>query len=369
MFDFLDLAPDPDRLLNEARQQGVNLFGAGGFARAVAEALGTLGISVRAFVVTNPSAVDIDGVPVIALGALDVDARRLPLWVGVYNRNAASDLSAIAADCRANGCERLLLPQDYYEALAAQLGWRFWLADRRGYPAARPAIEAIWALLDDDDSRRQFLATLQFRLGWSRAAAPQPGAGPQYFPDEVRAALASRGVGCTFVDGGAYDGDTIAQAAANITLARAFAFEPDLANFTRLAGNVTGLGLPVTSYPCGLSAANEWLAFAADQGEGSRVAANGTTRIQCIRLDDCLVGEPVDYIKLDVEGHELAALAGMTSIITRNRPALAIAAYHRWDDLWRLPAFIREAAPDYRIFYRIHEHNTFDSVFYAVSYR
>ena len=257
-------------------------------------------------------------------------------------------------------------PRDYYESLAAQLGWRFWLTDRRDYAAARPAIEATFALLADDESRRQFLATLRFRLGGAGATAPRPVTAPQYFPEEVRAALAARGAGCTFVDGGAYDGDTIRQAAATITLARAYAFEPDLANFTRLAGNVVGLGLPVTAYPCGLSAANEWLAFAADQGEGSTVTADGSTRIQCVRLDDCLIGEPVDYIKLDVEGHELAALAGMAGIIARDRPVLAIAAYHRWDDLWQLPAFICKTVPGYRILYRHHEHNTLDSDFYAL---
>jgi len=110
MFDFLELAPAPDALLSEARDQGVHLFGAGGFARAVAAALGTLGVRVRAFVVTSPATADIDGVPVIALGALAANVRHLPVWIAVYNRNAASDLGAIVADCQAQGCSRLLLP-------------------------------------------------------------------------------------------------------------------------------------------------------------------------------------------------------------------------------------------------------------------
>ncbi len=366
MFDVCSLSPDPAALLADAADHGVLIFGAGGFARSVRAALTYQGVTVHAHVVTSPAAVTLDGVPVWSLAALAPEARRLPLWVGVYNRNAASDLADIATACRARGIKRILLPQDYYEVLAEQLGWRFWLTDRRDYAPVGAQLAVAHASLADDQSRAGFDATLRFRAGGAIGAAPRPTADAQYFPPEVQAALAARGTGCVFVDGGAYDGDTITQAAAALPLGHACAFEPDLANFARLAANLADLGVPVTAFPCGLSAANEWLAFAADHGEGSAINADGPTRVQCVRLDDCLIGERVDYIKLDVEGHELAALTGMAGIITRDRPVLAIAAYHRWDDLWRIPSFISELGAGYRLLYRTHEHNTFDSVFYAL---
>ena len=226
-------------------------------------------------------------------------------------------------------------------------------------------LAAVHASLADDQSRAFLDATLRFRAGGAIEGV-RPTADAQYFPPEVLAALAARGEGCVFIDGGAYDGDTITQAAAALPLGRACAFEPDLANFTRLAAHVAGLGVPVTAFPCGLSAASEWLAFDADQGEGSAINPDGPTRIQCVRLDDCLINERVDYIKLDVEGHELAALAGMAGTIARHRPVLSIAAYNRWDDLWRIPAFLSELGDGYRLLYRTHEHNTFESVFYAL---
>lgn len=110
---------------------------------------------------------------------------------------------------------------------------------------------------------------------------------------------------------------------------------------------------------------NEWLSFSSENGEASAVVSNGNSRIQCVKLDECLTGQRVDYIKLDVEGHEVAALEGARGIIERYHPVLAIAAYHRWDDIWRIPDFLQRCAPDYKITYRMHEYNTFDSVFYA----
>jgi hypothetical protein len=82
------------------------------------------------------------------------------------------------------------------------------------------------------------------------------------------------------------------------------------------------------------------------------VVPDGDTRIQCVKLDECLIGQRVDYIKLDVEGHDLAALEGARDLIDRYRPVLAIAGYHRWDDIWRIPEFLKRYAPDYRITYR-----------------
>ncbi|MCC6136909.1 MAG: FkbM family methyltransferase [Gammaproteobacteria bacterium] len=364
MFDFFDINLQIDKLLEEARHDGITLFGAGGFARAVYSALQKLGVQVHTFVVSGPSAGMIETVPVVSLNELDDALCLLPIWLAVFNRNAASDLVTLARACKARGIDRPRLPQDYFEAIEQQMGWRFWLTDRRQYAGNLPQIEEAFRMLRDDESRQQFMEALRFRLGASIDQAPQPSNTAQYFPDEVNGLVSSRRE-IVFVDGGAYDGDTIAQAASRLPLATAYAFEPDLANFSRLAHNVKALNFPVVCFPCGLSNVTEWLSFSSQSGEASAVTPDGNTRVQCVRLDECLVGQRVDYIKLDVEGHELAALEGARDIIDRYRPLLAIAPYHRWDDLWRIPKFLQRYAPDYRITYRAHESNTFDSVFYA----
>ncbi|MFD2112878.1 FkbM family methyltransferase [Thiorhodococcus fuscus] len=366
MFDFFEIGSKINATIDEARHDGVTLFGAGHFARAVFSALQDLGIPVRAFVVSGQSAGMIDNVPVVSLEDLDRNLCALPMWLAVFNRSAASDLSLLAAACHARGIDRLRLPQDYFEVIEQQMGWRYWLTDRRHYADKRPQIERALQMLGDDQSRQQFMDTLRFRLGASPERAPQPSGTCQYYPDEVIARFASAGRSVVYVDGGAYDGDTLMQAAERLQLAGAYVFEPDPANFSKLARKTRTFGFPVTGFPCGLSNATEWLAFSCENGEASAIMSSGESRIQCVTLDDCLMNQRIDYIKLDIEGHELAALEGAQGIIARDRPVLAIAAYHRWDDIWKIPEFLQRIEPRYQLTYRIHESNTFDSVLYAV---
>jgi len=367
MLDFFEIGSKIDATIDEARHDGVTLFGAGHFARAVFSALQNLSIPVRAFVVSGQSASMIDNVPVVSLEDLDRNLCALPMWLAVFNRNAASDLGLLAAACHARGIDRLRLPQDYFEAIEQQMGWRYWLTDRRHYADKRLQIERALQMLGDDESRRQFIETLRFRLGASSETAPQPSSAAQYFPDEVIARFASSAARpVTYVDGGAYDGDTLMQAAERLQLAGAYVFEPDPANFSKLSRKAKTFGFPVTSFPCGLSNATEGLAFSCENGEASAIMSSGESRIQCVTLDDCLMNQRIDYIKLDIEGHELAALEGAQGIIARDRPVLAIAAYHRWDDIWKIPEFLQRIEPRYQLTYRIHESNTFDSVLYAV---
>lgn len=67
---------------------------------------------------------------------------------------------------------------------------------------------------------------------------------------------------------------------------------------------------------------------------------------------DALVGsgkiDRVDFIKLDIEGSELSALEGAADTLRRFRPRLAIAAYHREDDLLMLPGFLASLELGYR---------------------
>lgn len=69
----------------------------------------------------------------------------------------------------------------------------------------------------------------------------------------------------------------------------------------------------------------------------------------------------VDYIKLDVEGSELAALKGSINTINEFRPKLAVSLYHKPNDIFELTLWLASILRDYDFFlghYTIHQEET-----------
>ena len=66
-----------------------------------------------------------------------------------------------------------------------------------------------------------------------------------------------------------------------------------------------------------------------------RVAVKETIRVECVTIDEFLGGQRVDVIKMDIEGHEPSALAGMAHTIARSDPLSPIIEF--------APAYLRRA--------------------------
>jgi hypothetical protein len=69
---------------------------------------------------------------------------------------------------------------------------------------------------------------------------------------------------------------------------------------------------------------------------------------------------------MDIEGAELEALKGASETIIKHKPNLAISLYHKPQDLWEIPNFIKSLRNDYKFYLRSHGHLTFDSVLYCI---
>src|SRR4030095_10797394 len=81
-------------------------------------------------------------------------------------------------------------------------------------------------------------------------------------------------------------------------------------------------------------------------------------------VDDGIT-ERVDLIKMDIEGAEISALMGCQRPL-KTGPDLAIAAYHRPDDLVQLPVFLERLGylnPDFD-FHVAHYSDCFDDTIY-----
>jgi FkbM family methyltransferase len=173
----------------------------------------------------------------------------------------------------------------------------------------------------------------------------------------------------TFVDGGAYDGDTFRHlSAAGVEISHWIAFEPDPRNFVALTKFAGSLQIPSTMFPCGLNDTFMQVAFSANEGTSSHLTSSlkAEMTVPCVALDDVSHGAMADYIKLDIEGAEQAALLGMRKTISNSKPHLAVSIYHRPDDLWILTQTLAELAPYADLFIRQHCLNAFETVLYAV---
>jgi FkbM family methyltransferase len=90
---------------------------------------------------------------------------------------------------------------------------------------------------------------------------------------------------------------------------------------------------------------------ARDSFVGSFGPALQEVKVPLITIDE-LVADPkigrADFIKLDVEGAEKAALAGAKNTLAKFRPRLAIAMEHLEDDPVRIPQVVLAQWPGYR---------------------
>lgn len=66
-----------------------------------------------------------------------------------------------------------------------------------------------------------------------------------------------------------------------------------------------------------------------------------------VGVDDLYKDENISLIEMDIEGAEMSALISAVEVIKKNRPILAICAYHQKEDLIEIPTFIEQNFKDY----------------------
>lgn len=167
--------------------------------------------------------------------------------------------------------------------------------------------------------------------------------------------------GDVFLDCGACFGD-VALWAIQCGASRVFCFEPDPANFPLLEQNIREFAPHGRISPIKL-------AFGEEKGElrftsnisSSRFTADGEIAVEVSTLDSWCREHSVrpDFIKMDIEGAEPAALAGGRETIAHLQPRLAISLYHNFSDLWEIPLALKTYNPGYifycKKFHPIHE--------------
>ncbi len=222
-------------------------------------------------------------------------------------------------------------------------------------------------LWEDDESLQEYVGQVQWRLSFDFGAMAPPAREAIYFPPGL-IELGSREV---FVDCGAFDGDTLGLflRQSKSVFARAFALEPDPANFARLSASAAVLPDAVRSRielkRAAVGAQEGKVRFLA-QGTPSSSVGSGNLEVDCVTLDRYLGDCAPTFIKMDIEGAEPDAIRGAASVIREHSPILAISCYHLQDHLWSIPLLIQSLNPDYSFYLRPHDLEGWDLVCYAI---
>lgn len=108
------------------------------------------------------------------------------------------------------------------------------------------------------------------------------------------------------------------------------------------------------------------ICFSQGNGTNSAISDDGGTVIDTVTIDRIVKDEHVTFIKMDIEGAELRALRGAKDVIERCRPKLAICVYHRPEDLFMIPQYIRSLYPGYKLYLRKYQPYGIETVLYAV---
>ncbi|MBE6530070.1 MAG: FkbM family methyltransferase [Ruminococcaceae bacterium] len=214
-------------------------------------------------------------------------------------------------------------------------------------------------LLSDEESKRIFDLVLTYK--WTGDIAYLLKAVSD--PDEISKNILRPETIRTYADLGAYTGDTIqklAQVAPNLT--KVFALEPDPRNYRKLAAFAeTETRFSIDPIEAAAWNAETELLFDGSGNRNSGALSNRSAALEtrpakirpvrALPLDDFVASSPVDFIKYDVEGSEREALEGSCKTILHSFPKLMVSVYHRVDDFFALPLFVKEFFPAYNRFY------------------
>lgn len=231
------------------------------------------------------------------------------------------------------------------------------------------AFNQTYDWLEDEKSRDIFIAFINAKISGDPAGLYQFAEFNQYFGDPVHLTEQE-----TFVDCGAFDGDTVDSFVKNVhgKYRKIYSFEPDIENFKKLQERIQTEGLEdVVAVQKGCWSSTGELRFSSGANMAAIVdaATKADFVVPVTTIDETVGDDPVTFIKMDIEGAEYEALRGAERAILAYLPTLAICAYHKPEDLITLPQYIKQLHDGYRLYLRHHQYMSWEMVLYAMPER
>lgn len=361
-------------LLKELLSSTKNIFiyGAGRCAKNTYRLLSEYRINIKGYCVDPNYYTEgsfVDGVKIYNVDTLRSSDNELV--IGFENRGRALSVKESFAQ---NGVKVY-----YFEDLFCfrQMDYKFFIDNINSYQKA-------YDLLEDELSKKILVAHINSRIAGDYTEIAKYDSKLKYGYDYDLLQLNSDD---TFVDCGAFDGDTFLEVAdyTHGRFKKYIAFEPDEKNVRKFSAKAKEYN-NVIIIEKGVSDVNEVKNFYNDGSLYSNFVDSGlwgdkTRRdiygdkdsfvsVPVCRMDDVLGGEPVSVIKMDIEGSELDALKGARQII-KKIPKLAICIYHKSEDLFSCILFINSVVGEglYKYYIRHHSDNIAETILYAIPRR
>jgi FkbM family methyltransferase len=230
--------------------------------------------------------------------------------------------------------------------------------------ADRDSTARVLAGWDDDISRAhhlQFLAWRRLREEWTFAPAPVLQC-DRFFIPEVAGALHDHEV---LLDGGAHHG-SVTQGflqRTNGAFRQVVAVEPDPANRAMLIDRLPN-DRRITVLDCALADSTGTALFHDGLDYASQLADTGRLRVALRPIDG--LGLSPSFLKLHLEGAELAALKGARATLLVHRPIVAATIYHNSHGIWRTALWLMQTLPRYRFLFRLDAWCGTGAVIYAI---
>jgi FkbM family methyltransferase len=228
-------------------------------------------------------------------------------------------------------------------------------------------LDEVFALLSDRYSQECYINCLKSRIsGRSIEMKPAPWVDPPYLLDDLMIWRDKE----VFVDCGAYIGDFVDELYAKmpdgaVNDFKVYSFEPDEENFGIMYEKFKNDShvIPVKK---GISSAARTLYFDKSTEEDGHIAESGSQKIEVDSIDNVLGAQKATFIKMDIEGSELDGLKGAKKQIVENKPRLAVCLYHKQNDMFEIPLYIKSLRDDYKFYVRPHSSMPTELVLYAI---
>lgn len=218
-------------------------------------------------------------------------------------------------------------------------------------------LDDTYSLLADEQSKRVFLNALNFKISGKIDYLSRMQTGMK----EAYENIIMPKYNDTYVDLGAYTGDTVSEFLQYESYlnekdfcGNIFAFEPDKKNYKKLLKRIENENINnIKTFNIASWNQETFIPFKSKGGRNSANSNQTENLILANSVDNLITNQKVDIIKFDVEGAEEMSIRGCQNTIKNQLPTLMLSAYHKNCDIFSLPLLVNEISENkYKFFLR-----------------